>query len=192
MPRDLLQSAMAIIKRLDGKRILILLASEFEDSEFRDVAGALSLEGAEIIVASTVQDVLRGKRGDVTVIADELVRNVNVQGYTGLYIPGGKAPSKIRDDPDVLKIVREAYDKGLQIGAVCHGPQVLISAGIVKNKTLTSHPAVGRELQEAGANYSGRPVERDGSITTATDPHALAAFNTVFIREIACCELFGP
>lgn len=150
------------------------------------------MEGAEITVASTMQDVLRGKRGEVEVIADHLVRDVNVQGYAGLYIPGGKAPSKIRDDPDVLKVVREAYDGGLRIGAVCHGPQVLISAGIVKNKTLTSHPAVGRELQEAGANYSGRPVERDGSITTATDPRAIAEFNTVFIREIACCELFGP
>lgn len=183
---------MAIIKRLEGKRVLILLASEFEDAEFRDVAGALVLEGAEITVASNVQGALRGKRGDVTVIADELVHDVNVQSYTCLYIPGGKAPSKIRDDPDVLKVVREAYKRGLRIGAVCHGPQVLISAGIVKNKTLTAHPAVGKELQEAGANYSGRPVERDGSITTATDPRAIAEFNTEFIREIACCELFAP
>jgi len=183
---------MSIIKKLEGKRVLILLASEFEDSEFRDVAGALLLEGAEITVASTAQEVLSGKRGDVAVIADELVRDVNVQGYAGLYIPGGKAPSKIRNDPDVQKVVREAYDRGLRIGAVCHGPQVLISAGIVQNRTLTSHPAVGRELQEAGANYSGRPVERDGSIITATDPRAIAEFNTAFIREIACCELFGP
>jgi len=183
---------MPIIKKLEGKRVLILLASEFEDSEFRDVAGALLLEGAEITVASTAQEVLSGKRGDVAVIADELVRDVSVQGYTGLYIPGGKAPSKIRDDPDVQKVVREAYNGGLRIGAVCHGPQVLISAGIVQNRTLTSHPAVGRELQEAGANYSGRPVERDGSIITATDPHVIAEFNTAFIREIACCELFGP
>jgi protease I len=183
---------MAIIKRLEGKRVLILLASEFDDSEFRDVAGALFLEGAEITVASTAKDVLRGLHGDEMVIPDELVHDVNVQGFTGLYIPGGKAPSKMRDDPDVQKIVQDAYKRGLQIGAVCHGPQVLISAGIVKNKTLTSHPAVGRELQEAGANYTGRSVERDGSITTATDPRALAEFNTIFIREIACCELFGP
>ena len=183
---------MAIIKRLEGKRVLILLASEFDDSEFRDVAGALLLEGAEITVASTVKDVLKGLHGDEAVIPDELVRDVNANGFTGLYIPGGKAPSKIRADQDVQKVVREAYKLGLQIGAVCHGPQVLISAGIVKNKTLTSHPTVGRELQEAEANYSGRPVERDGSIITATDPRALAEFNTVFIREIACCELFGP
>ena len=183
---------MAIIKRLEGKRVLILLASEFDDSEFRDVAGALLLEGAEITVASIMKDVLRGLHGDEAVIPDKLVRDVNAQGFTGLYIPGGKAPSKIRADPNVQKVVREAYERGLQIGAVCHGPQVLISAGIVQNKTLTSHPTVGRELQEAGANYTGRPVERDGSITTATDPHALAEFNTVFIRELACCELFGP
>jgi protease I len=183
---------MAIIKRLEGKRVLILLASDFDDSEFRDVAGALLLEGAEITVAGIVKEVLRGQHGDEAVIPDELVRDVTTQSFTGLYIPGGRAPSKIRDDPDVKKVVNEAYELGLRIGAVCHGPQVLISAGIVKNRTLTSHPSVGRELQEAGANYSGRSVERDGSITTATDPHAIAEFNAVFIREIACCELFGP
>ncbi len=183
---------MPIIKRLEGKHVLVLLASEFEDAEFRDVAGPLMLEGATVTVASTSRDVLNGKRGEVAVIPDRLVSDVEARNYTALYIPGGRAPSKIRDDPDVQKVVREAYDGGLRIGAVCHGPQVLISAGIVRNKTLTSHPAVGAELEQAGANYTGRPVERDGSITTATDPRAIAEFNTAFIREIACCELFGP
>ena len=183
---------MPIIKRLEGKHVLVLLASEFEDSEFRDVAGPLMLEGATVTAASISRDVINGKRGEVAVIPDTLVRDVDARDYTALYIPGGSAPSKMRDDPDVQKVVREAYDGGLRIGAVCHGPQVLISAGIVKNKTLTSHPAVGAELEQAGANYTGRPVERDGSITTATDPRAIAEFNTVFIREIACCELFGP
>src|ERR1019366_8109749 len=183
---------MPIIKRLEGKHVLVLLASEFEDAEFRDVAGPLMLEGATVTVASTSRDVLNGKRGEVAVIPDRLVSEVEARNYTALYIPGGRAPSKIRDDPDVQKVVREAYDGGLRIGAVCHGPQVLISAGIVRNKTLTSHPAVRAELEQAGANYTGRPVERDGSITTATDPRAIAEFNTAFIREIACCELFGP
>ena len=70
---------MAIIKRLEGKRVLILLASEFDDSEFRDVAGALLLEGAEITVASIVKDVLKGLHGDEAVIPDKLVRDVNAQ-----------------------------------------------------------------------------------------------------------------
>ena len=184
--------SMPIIKRLEGKYVLVLLASDFEDAEFRDVAGPLMLEGATVTVASNSHDVLNGKWGEVAVIPDRLVHDVDAKNYTALYIPGGRAPSKIRDDPDVQRVVREAYDGGLRIGAVCHGPQVLISAGIVKNKTLTSHPAVRAELEQAGANYTGRPVERDGSITTATDPRAIAEFNTTFIREIACCELFGP
>src|SRR5674476_1098304 len=96
---------MAIIKRLEGKRVLILLASEFDDSEFREVAGALLLEGAEIIVASIVKDVLKGLHGDEAVIPDELVRDVNAQSFTRLYIPGGKAPSKIRDDRKVKKLL---------------------------------------------------------------------------------------
>ena len=154
---------MPIIKRLEGKRVLILLASEFDDSEFRDVAGALLLEGAEITVASTVKDVLRGLHGDEAVIPDELVRDVNVQGFTGLYIPGGKAPSKIRADPGVQKVVKRLTSEVCESVRFVTARKCLISAGIVKNKTLTSHPTVGRELQEAGANYSGRPWSETGA-----------------------------
>jgi len=183
---------MTVIKRLEGKRVLVLLAPEFEDSEFRDVVGALTLLGAATTVASTFEESLHGKRGEVSVIPDTLVDDVTIEGYSALYIPGGRSPAKIRNDPKVQGLTRQAYDQGLRIGAVCHGPQVLISAGIAENRTMTSYPTVGKELEEAGANYSGKPVERDGSITTASDPRALSEFNTVFIREIACCELFAP
>ncbi len=183
---------MPIVERLNGKRVLVLLAPEFEDAEFRDVVGPLTLMGAEVTVASTFEGALDGKRGEVSVIRDKDVQDVTVHEYEALYIPGGRSPAKLRDNALVQELTRAAFDQGLRIGAVCHGPQILISAGLVKNKTMTSYPSVGEELEQAGANYTGRPVERDGSITTATDPHALSEFNTVFIREIACCEVFGP
>ncbi len=183
---------MPIIKRLEGKRVLILMASEYEDSEFRDVAGSLSLEGAQIVVASITMGELKGKRGEVTVIPDIIVDKVDIDSFDAIYIPGGRSPSKLRSNLTVQNIVKEAFDKGLRIGALCHGPQVLISAGIVKNRTMTSYPKVGEELEQAGANYTGKPVERDGNIITATDPTAIAEFNTVFIQEIECCEVFYP
>ncbi len=183
---------MPIVERLNGKRVLVLLAPEFEDAEFRDVVGPLTLMGAEVTVASTFEGALDGKRGEVSVIRDKDVQDVTAHEYEALYIPGGRSPAKLRDNTLVQELTRVAFDQGLRIGAVCHGPQILISAGLVKNKTMTSYPSVGEELEQAGANYTGRPVERDGSITTATDPHALSEFNTVFIREIACCEVFGP
>ncbi len=183
---------MPIIERLSGKHVLVLLAPEFEDAEFRDVVGPLTIMGADITVASTFEGALDGKRREVSVISDKPVGGINVHEYEALYIPGGRSPAKLRDNPDVQALTREAFEQGLRIGAVCHGPQVLISAGIAKNKTMTAYPSVGKELEEAGANYTGQPVERDGSITTATDPTALSEFNTVFIREIACCEVFGP
>lgn len=183
---------MPIIERLSGKRVLVLLAPEFEDAEFRDVVGPLTIMGADVTVASTFEGALDGKRGEVSVIPDKSVDDVNIREYDALYIPGGRSPAKLRDNAIVQELAKGAFDQGLRIGAVCHGPQVLISAGIAKNKTMTSYPSVGKELEEAGANYTGRPVERDGSITTATDPRALSEFNTVFIREIACCEVFGP
>jgi len=183
---------MPVIERLKDKHVLVLLAPEFEDAEFRDVAGPLTIMGAEVMVASTFEGALDGKRGEVSVIADISVADVDIRDYEALYIPGGRSPAKLRESPVVQELTKAAFDQGLRIGAVCHGPQVLISAGIAKHKTMTSYPGVGKELEEAGANYTGRPVERDGSITTATDPHALSEFNTVFIREIACCEVFGP
>ncbi len=183
---------MPVIERLSGKRVLVLLAPEFEDAEFRDVVGSLELMGADVTVASTFEGALDGKRGEVSVVPDRSVSDVTIRDYEALYIPGGRSPAKLRDNLPVQQLTREAFDQGLRIGAVCHGPQVLISAGIAAHKTMTSHPSVGKELGAAGANYTGQPVERDGSITTATDPHALSEFNTVFIREIACCEVFGP
>ncbi len=183
---------MPIVERLNGKHVLVFLAPEFEDAEFRDVVGALTLMGADITVASTFEGALDGKRGEVSVIADTAVDAVDIRRYEALYIPGGRSPAKLRDDTRIQELTRAAFNLGLRIGAVCHGPQILISAGLVQNKTMTSYPSVGKELEEAGANYTGRPVERDGSITTATDPRAIAEFNTVFIREIACCEVFGP
>jgi protease I len=183
---------MPIIKRLEGKRVLILMASEYEDSEFRDVAGSLLLEGAQIVVASITMDELKGKRGEVTVIPDIVVEKVGVDSFDAIYIPGGRSPSKLRSNLTVQNIVKSAFDKGLRIGALCHGPQILISAGIVKNRTMTSYPTVGEELEQAGANYTGKPVERDGNIITATDPTAIAEFNTIFIQEIECCEVFYP
>ncbi|MGZ4949820.1 MAG: DJ-1/PfpI family protein [Halobacteriota archaeon] len=183
---------MPVIERLKDKHVLVLLAPEFEDAEFRDVVGPLTIMGAEVTVASTFEGALDGKRGEVSVIADIPVADVDIRDYEALYVPGGRSPAKLRDSTVVQELTKAAFDQGLRIGAVCHGPQVLISAGIAKNKTMTSYPSVGKELEEAGANYTGRPVERDGSITTATDPHAISEFNTVFIREIACCEVFGP
>ncbi len=183
---------MPIIKRLEGKRLLILMASEYEDSEFRDVAGPLSLEGAQIVIASIAINELKGKRGEVTVIPDITVDKVDIDSFDAIYIPGGRSPSKLRNDLTVQNIVKEAFDKGLRIGAVCHGPQVLISAGIVKKRTLTAYPTVGEELEQAGANYTGKSVEKDGNIITATDPTAIAEFNTIFIQEIECCEVFYP
>jgi len=183
---------MPIVKRLEGKSVLILMASEYEDSEFRDVAGPLMLEGAQIVIASITLDELEGKRREVTVIPDITVDKVNIDSFSAIFIPGGRSPSKLRSNLIVQNIIKEAFDKGLRIGAICHGPQVLISAGIVKNRTLTSYPTVGEELEQAGANYTGKPVERDGNIITATDPTAIAEFNTVFIQEIECCEVFYP
>ncbi|HXY87842.1 MAG TPA: DJ-1/PfpI family protein [Candidatus Acidoferrales bacterium] len=183
---------MPIITRLEGKRVLILMASEYEDSEFRDVAGSLVFEGAQTVIASITMDKLVGKKGEVTAIPDTTVDKVDINSFDAIYIPGGRSPAKLRDDLIVQNIVKEAFGKGLRIGALCHGPQVLISAGIVKNKTLTSYPTVGEELERAGANYTGKPVERDGNIITGTDPTAIAEFNTVFIQEIECCEVFYP
>jgi len=101
---------------------------------------------------------------------------VNPENYDLLILPGGKAPEDLRKDPHVLEIVKAFYSSGKPIGAICHGPQILISAGLLKDKKATSYKSVAKELKEAGAKYEDKEVVIDGNIVTSRMPSDLPYF----------------
>jgi protease I len=167
------------------KRIAVVLASDFEDSEFASPRHALEEAGYTVVVIGRqAGEELAGKRGEVSTVSDRAAADTRAGDFDGLLIPGGYSPDKLRTDEDVVRFVRDCADEGLPIAAICHGPQLLIEAHLVQDRTLTSWPSVRTDLINAGARWIDEPVVEHGPLITARKPDDLDAFNSAFLRRI--------
>ncbi|MEW5944338.1 MAG: type 1 glutamine amidotransferase domain-containing protein [Pseudomonadota bacterium] len=156
-------------------KALIVSADHFEDSELLVPYYRLQEEGLEVDVASVSRGRIHGKHG-YEVEATKALRDVNPDDYDLLVLPGGKAPAAVRKEIAALEIARSFFAKGKPVAAICHGPQTLISAGLLKGRHATCYHSVAQELQEAGAVYEDREVVVDGNLVTSRQPSDLPAF----------------
>jgi len=132
-------------------------------------------------VASSNRNNIRGKHGyEVTI--DKTFAEVNPSDYDILVLPGGKAPAAIRGDAKVKEIARFFFQQQKPVAAICHGPQILVSAGLLQGRKATCYREVTRELQEIGAMYEDREVVVDGKLVTSREPGDLPAFNREMMR----------
>lgn len=170
---------------LEGKRIAILAEEDFEDSELVEPLRAMKNAGARvIIVGSGTQQSYKGKRGSATITADVTADKVKAEDFDAIIVPGGYAPDKMRLHQSMIDLVRKAHDLGKVIAAVCHGPQLLISAGVVRGRRVTSWPSVAVDLQNAGANWVDEPVVQDGNLITSRKPADLPRFNKAIVEAL--------
>ncbi len=166
------------------RRVLIFLEELVEDVEFIYPYLRFKEEGFEVISASPLPKEYKGKKG-MTFKADRLIKDVLHENFDCVFIPGGYAPDRLRRYPEVLSIVKRHYDDGKLVCAVCHGPWVLISAKIVKGKRVTGFMAIKDDLENAGAEYTGNPVEVDKNLITATDPNSMLEMMKIIIQKLA-------
>lgn len=170
---------------LDGKRIAILIEEDFEDSELVEPMRAMKNAGARVsIVGSGSKKVYRGKRGSVTARVDTTADKVKVKDFDAVVVPGGYAADKMRLHQSMVDLVKQARDLGKIIAAICHGPQLLISADIVRGHRVTSWPSVAVDLSNAGADWIDAPVVRDGNLITSRKPADLPRFNKAIIEAL--------
>ena len=170
---------------LDGKRIAILAEEDFEDSELTEPLRAMKNAGAKVlIVGSGSQESYRGKRGSATVCVDATADNVKAEDFDAIIVPGGYAPDKMRLHQSMVDLVRKAHDLGRVVAAICHGPQLLISAEIVKGRRVTSWPSVAVDLRNAGADWVDAPIVQDGNLITSRKPADLPRFNKAIIEAL--------
>jgi len=170
---------------LDGKRIAILAEEDFEDSELIVPMWGMKNAGAKVlIVGSGSKEIYQGKRGSVSIRVDVTADKVKAEDLDAIIIPGGRAPARMRQNKAIVDLVKKANELGKVIAAVCHGPQLLIAAGIVKGRRLTSCPAVAAELKKAGAEWVDEVVVRDGNLITSRKPADLPKFNKTIIEAI--------
>lgn len=167
-------------------RIAFLLADDFEDSEFRVPFDGLEKKGHQVtVLGSKAGQSVRGKAGKETVKIDDAVSNHRADEFDALVIPGGYSPDKLRLDEAAVRFVRDFDGIGKPLAAVCHGPQLLISAGIVKGRTITSWPSVRVDLENAGARWVDREVATDGALITSRKPEDLAAFTEAILSQLS-------
>lgn len=170
---------------LDGKRIAILAEEDFEDSELIVPMWGMKNAGAKVlIVGSGSQEIYQGKRGSVAIRVDTTADKVRAEDFDAIIIPGGYAPAKMRQHKSMVDLVKKADELGKVIAAVCHGPQLLAAAGIVKGRRLTSWPAVAAELKAAGAEWVDEAVVRNGNLITSRKPADLPRFNKAIIEAL--------
>jgi protease I len=170
---------------LKGKRVAILAEQDFEDAELTEPLKAMKEAGAQIfIVGSGSQTSYQGKRGKATIKVDIDADKVRAEDFDAIIIPGGYAPDKMRLHQPMIDLVKKAHDLGKVIAAVCHGPQLLISADIVRGRRLTSWPSVAIDLKNAGAIWVDEPLVKDGNIITSRRPSDLPVFNSAIIQAL--------
>jgi len=158
-----------------GKAIL-LVDNGFQEAELLYPYYRFQEAGYKVdIVGPKAKETYTGEYG-YHIKADLAPEEVNIDEYDAVIIPGGRAPDRMRTKKAMVNIVKEAFNKGKVIAAICHGPQMLIEADVVRGKRATSYAAVSTDLKNAGAIYEDKSVVVDGNLVTSRFPSDLPDF----------------
>jgi protease I len=174
---------------LKGKKVAFLVAEMFEEVELTRPWEALEQAGAELELVSLEDGEVQGfnhydKGGSFKV--DKSIEEASANDYDALVLPGGVGnPDNLRQDENAVRFVRDFFEQGKPVGAICHAPWTLIEAGVVRGRTLTSFPSLQTDLRNAGANWVDEEVHVDQGLVTSRKPDDIPAFNSKLIEEFA-------
>ncbi|KPQ25585.1 MAG: protease I [Halomonas sp. HL-48] len=173
---------------LNGKRVAILAADGFEESELSVPRAALQKNGVEVHVVTPQGKGIRAWAetdwGD-TYEADAALADVNESDYHALVLPGGLFnPDTLRLNQDALDFVKAFFQAGKPVAAICHAPWILINAGVVEGRRMTSVASVAQDLRNAGVDWVDEPVVVDSGLVTSRKPKDLDAFNAKLLEEL--------
>jgi len=177
-------------RKLDGKKVAILVTDGFEQVEMTKPRQALDEAGAETKIVSLKSGKIqgmnhadKGDKFDVDLTLDE----ARPEEFDALLIPGGLMnPDALRSNDEALEFTRHFFREGKPVAAICHGPWVLIDAGVVRGRTLTSWPAIKNDVKNAGGKWVNEEVVVDNGLVTSRKPDDIPAFNKKMIEEF--CE----
>ncbi len=156
-------------------KALFISADRYEDSELLVPYYRFLEEGIKVDIASMKKEPIKGKHGYEVEVTKTLAE-VRPDDYDVLVLPGGSAPGTVRKQPKAVELARDFFMKGKLVAAICHGPQTLITAGLLKGRHATCYRTVAEELKEAGAIYEDKEVVVDGNLVTSRQPSDLPAF----------------
>lgn len=170
---------------LNGIKIGILIEEGFEDTELIEPMRSVKLSGAKVLlIGSGSQESYLGKREIVLMRPDTIASRVKPEYFHAIIIPGGFAPERMRLHLPMVNLVKSVYAASRTIAAIGKGVQLLIPAGIVRGRLLTSEPSIADELAEEGAIWVDEPVVQDGNLITSRKPSDLPKFDKAIIESL--------
>ncbi|MDI3339951.1 MAG: type 1 glutamine amidotransferase domain-containing protein [Sphaerobacter sp.] len=170
--------------QLDGKRVAMVVAPGFEDSEAIEPKRYLEERGATVTVIGLERGTVEGKKG-ATLAVDATFDEVSVDQFDALVIPGGGSPERLRIHDGPVAFARAFVESGKPVAAICHGPQLLISADVLRGRTVTCVAGIRDDVKNAGATYVDQALVEDGNLITSRVPSDLPQFNEAIARALA-------
>ena len=174
---------------LKGMRVAIVATDMFEQVELLEPRKALDEAGAQTELISIEPGKIQGfnhyDKGD-EIPVDRTIEEASADEYDALLLPGGVGnPDVLRTDENVVSFVRDFFEQGKPVAAICHGPWTLVEAGVVRGRKLTSWPSIQTDIRNAGGNWVDEEVHVDQGLVTSRKPDDIPAFNAKMIEEFA-------
>lgn len=165
-------------------KVALLVAEGFHDGETYMPMGFLVNQGFEVVVLGIDSGMVKAYNSNFTINIDKSVRDVSVDDFVALVIPGGTGPGVLRANQEVIDFVTLFWETGKVVAAICHGPQVLVTAGVLYGRTATAINYIQGELEGAGATFVDQSVVVDGNLITSRIPDDIYDFSRAIANAL--------
>lgn len=184
MKMKILKYLQFIKENNSGKKAIIITDEGFQDQEVLQPKKALEEASVEVTIAGPNLGDIKAYNNDAEIKIEKSIKEVNSNDFDILILPGGKAPTSLRKDNSVIEFVKKFYESGKPIAAICHGPLILISADLTKDKKMTCFQNAKDELIKSGAKYEDSSCVIDGQFITSRNPDDLTDFCKEILSKI--------
>jgi protease I len=171
---------------IDGmSRIAVMIDDLFEDVEYTKPVEAFRNEGHEIVhIGKEAGKTVRGKKEQTPVTIDQAARDADAGDFDALFIPGGYSPDKLRAHEEPVDFVRKFVQAGKPVFAICHAPQLLITARVAEGRRMTGYKSIIQDIKNAGAEFVDQDVVVDGNLVSSRNPADIPAFIDASLQKL--------
>ncbi|MGF7119069.1 type 1 glutamine amidotransferase domain-containing protein [Methanobacterium oryzae] len=166
-------------------KIGVLIGPKFEDIEYTKPTDAFKNAGHELnTIGFKSGQTVTGKENKTEVTIDKSASDVSTEEYDAIFIPGGCSPDKLREDENVVKFTKEFVESGKPVLAICHAPQLFITAKVIEGRNVAGWKSIIVDIENAGGNYVDKEVVEDGNLITSRGPNDIPAFIEASLKKL--------
>jgi protease I len=167
-------------------RIAVIITDMFEDQEYLDPSKAFKKAGHELVhVGLKAKATVKGEKKGTPVKIDKAVKDISVDEFDALFIPGGYSPDRLRVDEDAVRFTGDFVKSGKPVFAICHAPQLLITAQVLSGRKVTGWKSIIQDIKNAGAQFFDQEVVEDRNLVSSRSPADLPAFIQTSLKKLS-------